>query len=148
MFGVNRPFRSPCQMGQQIAPQWNQQIGWQMMPPLPSGQTMMPQPQMTPAQDMTLMGTVPLAARQEEQTYVENLLRMNRGKIATVYTTNENNPEWAARAFTGRVENAARDHVVLSDPQTGKRFILFMVNIDYITFDGELNFNPNFYRQE
>lgn len=96
---------------------------------------------------MYLMGAVPMAGRQEEQTYVENILRMNRGKVATVYTTNENNPEWAARVFTGRVENAARDHVVLSDPQSGKRYIIFMVNIDYITFDEELQYQPSFYRQ-
>ena len=145
MFGSN-PNQQQGQVVPQAAPQWRPQAGGQMMPPLQSGQTVMPQPQMMP-QNMYLMGAMPLAGRQEEQTYVENILRMNRGKIATVYTTNENNPEWAARVFTGRVENAARDHVVLSDPQTGKRYIIFMVNIDYITFDEELQYQPSFYGQ-
>lgn len=89
-------------------------------------------------------GMIPIAPRGEE-TYVENILRMNRGKVATVYTTNENNPEWAAKIFKGRVENAARDHVVLSDPQTGQRSIVLMVNIDYITFDEPLNYQPSIY---
>lgn len=148
MFGMNRPNQQQGQMVPQTAPQWYPQVGGQMMPPLQSGQTAMPQPQAMSPQEMYMIGAVPLAGRQEEQTYVENILRMNRGKIATVYTTNENNPEWAAKVFTGRVENAARDHVVLSDPQTGRRFIIFMVNIDYITFDEELQYQPGFYRQQ
>lgn len=147
MFGKNLPNQQQGQMMPQTAPQWRQQGAGQMMPPLQSGQTVMPQPQTMPPQNMYLMGAVPMAGRQEEQTYVENILRMNRGKVATVYTTNENNPEWAARVFTGRVENAARDHVVLSDPQTGKRYIIFMVNIDYITFDEELQYHPSIYAQ-
>ncbi|MFZ5826381.1 MAG: spore coat protein GerQ, partial [Bacillota bacterium] len=67
-------------------------------------------------------------------------------KVATVYTTNENNPEWAARVFKGRVENAARDHVVLSDPETGVRYVILMVNIDFITFDEPLRYEPGIYR--
>jgi spore germination protein Q len=146
VFGKN-PNQQQGQMVPQAAQQWRPQTAGQMMPPLQSGQTVMPQPQMMQPQNMYLMGAVPMGGRQQEQTYVENILRMNRGKIATVYTTNENNPEWAAKVFTGRVENAARDHVVLSDPQTGKRYIIFMVNIDYITFDEELQYQPSFYGQ-
>lgn len=147
MFGLNPANQQQGQMVPQAAPQWRQQVSGQMMPPLQSGQTVMPQPQMMPPQNMYFKGAVPLAGRPEEQTYVENILRMNRGKIATVYTTNENNPEWPAKVFNGLVENAARDHVVLSDPQTGQRTIIFMVNIDYITFDEELQYQPSFYRQ-
>lgn len=82
----------------------------------------------------------------QEQSYVENILRMNRGKVATVYATYDNNPEWAARVFRGEVENAARDHVVLSDPQTGQRYIIMMVNIDYLTFDEPLRYPEEIYR--
>jgi len=95
-------------------------------------------------QEMMFAGQVALP---QEQSYLENILRMNRGKVATVYTTNDNNPEWAAKVFRGRVENAARDHVVLADPETGMRYVVLMVNIDYLTFDEPLNYSPEFYRR-
>ncbi|MFP3340552.1 spore coat protein GerQ, partial [Micrococcus sp. SIMBA_131] len=73
-----------------------------------------------------------------EQSYIENILRLNLGKIATVYMTFENSEKWNSKVFKGVVEAAGRDHIILSDPQTGKRYILLMVYLDYITFDEEL----------
>jgi spore germination protein Q len=79
-----------------------------------------------------------------EQSYIENILRLNRGKAATVYMTFENNPDWNAKIFRGIIEAAGRDHIILSDPQTGKRYLLLMVYLDYITFDEELNYEYPF----
>lgn len=75
-----------------------------------------------------------------EESYIENILRLNLGKMATIYMTFENNPEWKAKVFKGRLEAAGRDHIIISDPQTGKRYLLLMVNLDFITFDEELNY--------
>ncbi|MCM3618042.1 spore coat protein GerQ [Sutcliffiella horikoshii] len=79
-----------------------------------------------------------------EQSYIENILRLNRGKLATVYMTFENNREWNAKIFKGIIEAAGRDHIILSDPQTGKRYLLLMVYLDYITFDEELDYDYPF----
>ena len=59
-----------------------------------------------------------------EQSYVENILRLNKGKIASFYMTFPDANEWRDRIFTGVVEQAARDHVVISDPKTGKWYLL------------------------
>jgi spore germination protein Q len=75
-----------------------------------------------------------------EESYIENILRLNLGKIATIYMTFENNSQWNAKVFKGRLEAAGRDHIIISDPQTGMRSLLLMVNLDYITFDEELNY--------
>ncbi|KAB8127146.1 spore coat protein GerQ [Gracilibacillus oryzae] len=75
-----------------------------------------------------------------EQSYIENILRLNRGKRATVYMTFENNERWNAKIFKGIIEAAGRDHIILSDPETGKRYILLMVYLDYITFDEEIEY--------
>src|SRR4051794_4271341 len=48
-----------------------------------------------------------------EQSYIENILRLNKGKLATVYATFENNTEWNAKVFTGLIEAAGRDHLIL-----------------------------------
>lgn len=79
-----------------------------------------------------------------EESYIENILRLNIGKIATVYMTFENNREWNAKIFKGRIEAAGRDHLIISDPQTGLRYLLLMVNLDYITFEEELQYLPSF----
>ncbi|MGO4496543.1 spore coat protein GerQ [Paenibacillus sp. 2RAB27] len=79
-----------------------------------------------------------------EESYIENILRLNLGKMATIYMTYENNSEWNAKIFKGRLEAAGRDHIIISDPVTGMRFLLLMVNLDYITFDEELNYTYPF----
>jgi spore germination protein Q len=75
-----------------------------------------------------------------EQSFIENILRLNLGKMATLYMTYENNSEWNAKIFKGRLEAAGRDHIIISDPKTGMRYLLLMVNLDYITFDEELKY--------
>ncbi|WP_047980924.1 spore coat protein GerQ [Ornithinibacillus contaminans] len=94
-----------------------------------------PQQQLTTQQQSDVPGMLPT-----EQSYVENILRLNRGKAATVYMTFENNSEWNAKVFRGIIEAAGRDHLILSDPQTGRRYLLLMVYLDYVTFDEELNY--------
>jgi spore germination protein Q len=80
----------------------------------------------------------------QEESYIENILRLNRGKLATVYMTFENNKEWNAKVFRGIVEAAGRDHIVLRDPETGRRYLLLMIYLDYVTFDEELNYEYPF----
>ncbi|PLT36038.1 spore coat protein GerQ [Bacillus sp. V5-8f] len=75
-----------------------------------------------------------------EESYIENILRLNRGKLATVYTTFEGSREWNSKVFKGIIEAAGRDHLILSDPQTGMRYLLTMVSIDYVTFEEEIEY--------
>lgn len=72
-----------------------------------------------------------------EQSYIENILRLNKGKHAVVYMTFDGNN---AQTFKGVVEAAGRDHIILSDTETGKRYLLLMVYLDYVTFDEEINY--------
>jgi spore germination protein Q len=84
--------------------------------------------------------TVPVA----EESYVENILRLNRGKMATFYMTYENNREWNAKIFKGIIEAAGRDHIIISDPTTGMRYLLLTLNLDYVTFDEEIEYEYPF----
>ncbi|WP_045515976.1 spore coat protein GerQ [Neobacillus niacini] len=91
----------------------------------------------------------PAASQQQamlpiEQSYIENILRLNKGKLATVYATFEGNNQWNAKKFVGIIEAAGRDHVILSDPQTGQRTLIPMVAFDYATFDEELEYEYPF----
>lgn len=75
-----------------------------------------------------------------EQSYVENILRLNKGKVASFYMTFPDSNEWRDRVFTGVVEQAARDHIVVSDSKTGKWYLLLTIYLDFIVFDEEINY--------
>lgn len=93
-----------------------------------------PQSQQPQQQQQTsdIPGMLPL-----QQSFIENILRLNRGEEVTVYMTFENNEQ---RVFRGVIEAAGRDHLILSEPQTGKRYLLLMVYLDYVEFDNEINY--------
>lgn len=97
-------------------------------------------PQVPSGSPMTPSGTVVPIPPQFEQSYIENILRLNLGKQATFYMTYENNSQWNAKIFTGKLEAAGRDHIIISEPQTGRRIILLMVNLDYIVFNEPLTY--------
>lgn len=104
-----------------------------IVPPVPSGSVLPPTGGLQTG--VNIPGQLPM-----EESYIENILRLNLGKVATIYMTYENNSDWNAKIFKGRLEAAGRDHIIISDPATGMRFLLLMVNLDYITFDEELNY--------
>lgn len=120
------------------------------------GSGMMPQPGSgfpsygpSPMPPVTTGGTIPgipspSPVLPAEESYVENILRLNLGKTGTFYMTYENNSEWNAKIFRGVIEAAGRDHIIISDPKTGMRFLLLMVNLDYVTFNEELNYTYPF----
>ncbi|KUP04066.1 spore gernimation protein GerQ [Bacillus coahuilensis p1.1.43] len=98
-----------------------------------------PAPTNVPAPSQNVPGQLPI-----EESYIENILRLNKGKLATVYMTFENNTQWNAKVFKGIIEAAGRDHLILSDPQTGMRYLLPMIYLNYITFDEEIEYLPQF----
>ena len=105
----------------------------------PMGTQMMQPPSVTSGSPMTPGGTVVQAPPSySQQSFIENILRLNLGKIGTFYMTYENNKDWNAKIFKGVLEAAGRDHIIISDPKTGMRSLLLMVNLDYATFDQPL----------
>jgi spore germination protein Q len=110
------------------------------------GMTMqgMTPPPVTNGVPITPSGTTLPNLPTQEESYVENILRMNIGKVGTFYMTFENNSEWNAKIFKGVVEASGRDHIIISDPVTGKRYLLLMLNLDYVTFDEPINYSLPF----
>lgn len=125
-------------------------------PPFPSGATITPQTPNepgqtppTPPQDIYYNPQNPsgfvnpfgnVLAGRIGGSYIENILRLNRGKMATVYMTFDTGQTAMNKSFTGVVEAAGKDHIILSDPNTGHRYVLLMVYVDYIEFPEEINY--------
>lgn len=79
-----------------------------------------------------------------EQSYIENILRLNKGKQVTVHMTFPDSEQFRDREFKGIIEQSGRDHIILSDPQTGKWYLLLMIYVDFLTFDESINYITNF----
>ncbi|GED13582.1 spore coat protein GerQ [Aneurinibacillus migulanus] len=76
-----------------------------------------------------------------EQSFIENILRLNRGKVADVHMTFEREGGSQSQIFRGVIEAAGRDHIILSDPETGKRYLLLTVYLDYVTFNEPIEYS-------
>ncbi|MGG0288187.1 spore coat protein GerQ [Peribacillus butanolivorans] len=125
---------------QNFQQQGYQQPSYQPQQPTKAGTPQqVPMPMNAPTSGPQVPGMLPV-----EASYIENILRLNKGKLVTVYTTFENNKEWNAKIFKGIIEAAGRDHLIISDPQTGKRYLIPMVYLDYITFDEEIEYEYPF----
>ena len=116
------------------------------IPPYPAGAPITPQtpdePNQVPQPPLYNPAIVPFGNTLARgiNSYIENILRLNRGKMATVYMTFQAGQTAMNKSFTGVVEAAGKDHIILSDPNTGHRYILLMVYVDYIEFPEEINY--------
>jgi spore germination protein Q len=75
-----------------------------------------------------------------EQTYIENILRINIGKSGRFYFSYDDSTKWRDQMYRGVIEQAGRDHFVIHDPVTNKRYLLQLVYFDWAEFDEELNY--------
>ena len=80
-----------------------------------------------------------------EQSYIENILRLNRGKLATFYVSFPDSVDWRDKTFTGVIEAAGRDHIIISDPNTGKWHLLLMIYLNYVDFNEKINYSNEYY---
>ena len=80
-----------------------------------------------------------------EQSYIENILRLNRGKSVEIYTSYADANAWKDKIFKGIIEQSGKDHIILSDPITGEWYIILLIYVDYIKFMERINVSPEFY---
>lgn len=97
--------------------------------PLYTGNTITPNQEYAPKVDIPF-----------EQSYIENILRVNKGKLINIYMTFPDSVEWRDKVFTGILEQSGRDHIIISDPKTGKWQLLLMIYVSYITFEETINY--------
>lgn len=102
-----------------------------------NGNSSMPTPNQTVAPNYS--ADMPL-----EQSYIENILRLNKGKQVRIHMTFPDSTEFRDREFSGIIEQSGRDHIILSEPSTGKWLLLLMIYVDFITFDEKINYSPDF----
>lgn len=79
-----------------------------------------------------------------EQSYIENILRLNKGKKVKAYFSYPDSTEWRDKVYDGVIEESGRDHLVMSDPKTGDWYLLRMIYLDYVTFEEKINYSHEY----
>lgn len=75
-----------------------------------------------------------------EQSYIENILRNNIGKKVKVHASFSDSIEWRDRVFTGIIEHAGRDNLILKDIDNDKNYLILMIYIDFFEFEDEITY--------
>ena len=86
-----------------------------------------------------------LQSTQFEQSYIENILRLNRGKKVEIYAYYPDSDEWRDKIFKGIIEQSGRDHIILSDPTTGNWYLILIIYVNFIKFDEKIISSEEFY---
>lgn len=112
-----------------------QQMQQQMQPMQQMQQPMVPPP-------VTIPSGRP--AGLTEQSYIENILRLNIGNPGTFHFSFAHTIGEAlnVRNVTGYVEAAGRDHVIVHETSTGHQFLFPMIYFDYAEFEGQVKYFP------
>lgn len=79
----------------------------------------------------------------QEQSYIENILRLNKGKVATVYMSFEGS-QWGSKVFKGEILEAGKDHLILKDTQTGINYLLLTIYLSYVSFEDNIEYEYPF----
>ena len=98
--------------------------------PLYTGNTVTPNQEYAPKVDIPF-----------EQSYIENILRVNKGKLINIYMTFPDSVEWRDKVFTGILEQSGRDHIIISDPKTGKWSLILLIYLNFVEFDEKINYS-------
>ncbi|MEK4423971.1 spore coat protein GerQ [Solibacillus sp. FSL K6-1523] len=97
--------------------------------------------QMNPS--VPMQPSFPGTSLPREESYIENILRLNRGKPGVFhFSFNNTGAGTNTKSVRGVVEAAGRDHVILRDLKSDHRYLFPMIYFDYAEFDEELAYFP------
>ncbi len=91
-----------------------------------------------PMEDMP-MEDIPM-----EQSFIENILRHNKGKKVKAYVSFPDANEWKDKIFEGTIEQAGRDHLIIKG-NNGKWYLILMIYLDYVEFDEKIDYTEKKY---
>ncbi len=75
-----------------------------------------------------------------QQSFIENILRHNKGKNVKVYVSFPDSNDFKDKVFEGTIEQAGRDHLIIKDVNTGKWYLILMIYLDYVEFDERIEY--------
>ena len=79
-----------------------------------------------------------------EQSYIENILRLNKGHMANAYVSFPDSSEWKNKMFSGIIEEAGKDHLIIKDTNSNNWYLIRLIYLDYVEFPDPINYLKEF----
>ena len=93
-------------------------------------------------QNMTVPpGNVSSMEDYNEQSYIENILRLNKDRKVNAYVSFPDSTEWKNKIFSGLIEEAGKDHLIIKEVTTGKWYLIRILYLDYVEFMEPINYS-------
>ena len=88
------------------------------------------------------LNTAPIGGNvSDEQSYIENILRLNKGRKVNAYVSFPDSTEWKNKIFSGLIEEAGKDHLIIKEVTTGKWYLIRILYLDYVEFMEPINYS-------
>lgn len=78
-----------------------------------------------------------------EQSLIENILRLNRGKKVKAYVSYPESSAWQNKIYEGIIEQAGRDHLIIRDVKNNLWYLIRMIYLNYVEFEENINYVNN-----
>jgi spore germination protein Q len=89
-------------------------------------------------------GNISYDSTLDEQSYIENILRLNKGKRVNAYVSYPDSSEWQNKIYTGIIEEAGKDHLIIKDSTTGNWYLIRLIYLNYVEFMEPIIYSHSF----
>lgn len=79
--------------------------------------------------DMNASSNIP-----QEQSYIENILRLNKGKKIKAYVSYPDSSAWQNKVYEGIIEEAGKDHLIVRDNMNNLWYLIRIIYLNYVEF--------------
>lgn len=69
-----------------------------------------------------------------EQSYIENILRLNKGQKIKAYVSYPDSSAWQNKVYEGIIEEAGKDHLIIRDPMNNIWYLIRIIYLNYVEF--------------
>lgn len=69
-----------------------------------------------------------------EQSYIENILRLNKGQKIKAYVSYPDSSAWQNKVYEGIIEEAGKDHLIIRDPVNNIWYLIRIIYLNYVEF--------------
>ena len=69
-----------------------------------------------------------------EQSYIENILRLNKGRKVKAYVSYPDSTAWQNKIYEGIIEEAGKDHLIIYDNANNLWYLIRIIYLNYVEF--------------
>lgn len=95
----------------------------------------------TPPGNVSVTEVTPIAF---EQSYIENILRLNKGKKAKIYVSYPDSSAWQNKIYEGIIEEAGKDHLIIRDNVNNLWYLIRMIYVNYVEFMEPITYSHSY----